>query len=164
MGPLHLNIQVLQLPGMLYVLPAGLLTCCRSTGPVPPSSPWPAVARPPARPTCTVASTPCSTPNPPTTSGRKTSTCAWTLPWKLVSVEGFSWTCERTPIEELNLFFLYLQASTANSSSLGMSPSLSPAGAPAPVTPTLWESCWCLERDPRTLVTSHFPTSCTPPC
>lgn len=106
MGPLHLHIQVLQLPGMSYVLPAGLLTCCRSTGPVPPSLPWPAVARPPARPTCTVVSTPCSTPNPPTTSGRRTSTCAWTLPWNLVSVEGFSWTCERTPpIEELNLFF-----------------------------------------------------------
>lgn len=35
-----------------------------------------------------------------------------------------------------NLIFSSLQANTASSSSLGMSQSLSPAGAPVPVTPT----------------------------
>lgn len=74
---------------ILYVLPAGLLTCCRGTGPVPPSLRWPAAARQPARPTCTAVSTLCSTLNPPMMSGQRTSTCAWALPWKLVSADCF---------------------------------------------------------------------------
>lgn len=74
---------------IFYLFSAGLLTCCQGTDPVPPSLLWPAAVKQPARPTCTAVSTLCSTPNPPTTSGQRTSTCAWALPWKLVSADNF---------------------------------------------------------------------------
>lgn len=69
----------------LCLFSAGLLTCCPSTDPVPPSSLSPVAARLHARLTCTVASTLSSTPSPPVTSGLRMLTSVWTLPWKLVS-------------------------------------------------------------------------------
>lgn len=153
----------------VHLLPSGLLTCCPGTGPVLPSLPWLAVARPLARLTCTAASTLCSTPSLPATSGLKTLICAWTLPWKSVSyldgvqskdawgtVAGLTrWSC-----------FFCLQASTASSLSPVMWPLLWLAGDQGRATPTPWESSWCLELYERTGVTAPLPSAvtCLPMC